>query len=181
MDLSKYIAVWLVRLTLTVTAKWQRLYASKPPTNTGVLHVTCFKFYVMMAWWSNDWNLLPVSWIIKYRCVRLQTYILIIIIVFLNSITQWDVLKKINFSIPLFTPQPLSCVSPGHWSKDPTNWMLIWRPQSILWCNMLHVWKLPVAVRKFSQSKHLECPSSNYSICTEVIFSFVTLNKQLRN
>jgi len=78
MDLSKYFAVWLPRLTLTVDAKRKRLYASKPPTNTVALQVTCFKFYAMAWWWSNDRILLPVSWIIIY-CVWLRTFIFIIV------------------------------------------------------------------------------------------------------
>ena len=56
-------------------------------TQPTALHVACFKFYIIMAWWcSSDWNLLPVSWIIKYCCVWLKTYIYLLL--FFNSITQ---------------------------------------------------------------------------------------------
>jgi hypothetical protein len=44
-------------------------------------------------WWSNDWNLLQISWIIKYCCVWLKTYIYIFTIVFFNFLENYDVIQ----------------------------------------------------------------------------------------
>jgi hypothetical protein len=70
------------------------LYGIPYDTKLMCTNVTYFKFYVMMVrWCSSDGNFLPISWIIKYFCVWMKTYIFIIVFQFYDT-TGWSLRKK---------------------------------------------------------------------------------------
>ena len=76
----------------------QSLSACTRVTFTYTLHVTCFKFYVWMAWWwSDERNLLPDK--LNNTILCLTRSMCAFIIVF-NTITKWDFqYKKKSFCV----------------------------------------------------------------------------------